>query len=118
MRKLVCLSLLLAGCAGLLAGCPGAVDPAAGRSVSARSTCRAVGFDELFIDAIFDVARIERDAGTTALELIDDAFRGCRGVNGGGCPENPTVFDTVSLNECIISCVECPTAVVRVVYAE
>ena len=102
----------------LLVGCPGAVDPAAGRSASARSNCRSFGLSGLQIDGLFDVARLDRDAGFTELESFTSGYAGCRGDFGAGCPENPNVFDVTSLNECIFGCTGCLTAVAREVYAE
>ena len=114
MRKAACLWMLV-----LVAGCGGMpLDPTAGRSVSARSSCRDFGFQDATIDIFFDVVRIDRDAGFTELEEANIAVPACRGDFGAGCPENPIVFDQASLNECILTCSGCFFAIVRTVYAE
>lgn len=83
---------------------------------SARESCRLLGFDDLTIDFAFRLARADRDAEFTEVESINDAMAGCRGDFGGGCPTNPNLDETFTLQDCVLNCSACMTAVFAEVY--
>lgn len=92
----VCLLFVVGGCG---------LDPAAGRSVTARSTCHDVNAPDGFIDTIFDLVRIARDSGETESESTIAIWGGCLD-NSGQCPD------------ICLECRICSVAIIRVVYAE
>jgi hypothetical protein len=77
-----------------------------------------VGYDDLTIDMLFEMASVERAAGTTEQQAILSYMAGCRGEPpfGGGCPANPNIGPDFTLQQCILDCTVCGTAVIREVY--
>jgi hypothetical protein len=109
MARSISRMVLAVACVIVLAGCGSGVG---GAGLSARATCRALGFSDYLIDSAFTGFRIDRDAGYSASESSAIASPGCR----DGCITNPNVGVSTTLNECTSECTSCILAVVAEVY--
>lgn len=114
-RRLVVLTLaMITGCgSGIGSGIGSGLESAGSPARSARQTCRALGFNDISIDAFLNAARINRDAGFSAVETGNVFIaRNC----DAGCPLNPGVTDQFTLALCISACTDCVIAVVAEVF--
>lgn len=106
-------SLAVFGCGSNLRPTDGS---AGSPSRSARETCRFVGFDDVYTDFVFDVVLADQEAGYSEVEEINSAIAGCRGDFGDGYSTNPYVGPDYTVQQCILDCSACLTAVISEVY--